>query len=749
MVKLLNLSLNQTSERQIMKRPLVLFGITTIIAICFFNLLGFEFAAVVFGISIVLFPILYFIKNKHKHASCAFICIVALLLSCGSFCTRTVTDYLPAKALCSDEQQSVSGTVYKYEEAYGGHYYTLKNVKVNNTETSATVRVYNSSYIGAEIDDTISLSSAIIYESGATNGSTNNYKANNIYISASNKGSVSVSEAAEHSINYYLNCIRTYVSDSLSLMRNKNHSAVAVATLTGDQTAIDNDILSDFRHSGIAHLFAVSGFHLTLWTSTINTIFTRIFKKSKRLPTILSIIFVLFFMALTGFTKSVTRAGIMMLAILTGKLLKRQSDPLNSLFGAGALILINNPYAVMSASLQLSFLSTFGIILFSKPVNEVVTIIDKKVKNEIAAKILQTIYATVAISVVASLFTLPVSAISFGYFSLWAPLTNILCLSAGQLIMITSAIAVTFSPVTAISKPLLVLTSLLSKYIIFITDKISKLSTAVADTSTIIEKAVFTILIIAVIVVILILKDNNRHLHIAVAMSYICVMITAVTMICIQSDNVKITVADVGNGTSLILDIKGNSMIIGCGGENHKDYKLTNAADTNNTMQYDLLLLPRNTTTESEYINTILRRYDFDNIICNSQDIQSVLSLTLPEDTVFTDYCSLNLDENCNLVYINNDDFSGVRIETEDFSCTIIFYPAADFSAVDGSWRQGSLLITRQSLPDIDLQGFENIIVSSSSDTGYDNSNIYSTADSGQIIYRTYPHSFTITEAIK
>lgn len=733
-----------------MKRPLILFGTTTIIAICFFNLLGFSFTAAVFGVSIILFPILFFIKSKYKLAGYAFICVIALLVSCGSFCTKTVADYLPAIELCSDESQSVSGTVYKYEEAYGGHYYTLTNAKVNNIQTSATVRVYNSAYIPANIDDTISLSSAVIYELGASGGSTSNYKANNIYIGASNKGAITVTKADKHSINYYLNCIRTYVSDSLALMRNKDFSAVAVALLTGNQSDIDGDVLNNFRYSGISHLFAVSGFHLTLWTSVINIIFSKAFKKKNQLPTVISIIFVIFFMALTGFTKSVTRAGIMMLIILAGKLLKRNSDALNSLFGAGALILIHNPYAVMSASLQLSFLSTFGIILLSKPVNEVAMSIDKKIKNEIASKTLKTVYTTLTISIVASLFTLPVSAISFGSFSLWAPITNILCLPAGQLMMMSSALASITSPVTAISKPLLVLTASLAKYILFITDKIARLNNAVADTSATIEKAIFTVIIIAIVLLILILRNNNKHIRAVVAISYICVMITAFTMIVIQADNTKITVADVGNGTSLVFNVKGNSIIIGCGGANYKDYKLTNAADVNNSMQYDLLILPRSTKTESAYANTIIKRYNFDGCICNSQDMQSFISEKLPENTYITDYCTLNLDENCNLVYINNDAFSGVRITTEDFSCTIIFYPMVDFSTVDESWQQGSLLITRQALPDIDLSGFENIILSSSADIEYDNSNIYSTAHSGQIIYKTYPFSsLSVTEANK
>ena len=110
----------------------------------------------------------------------------------------------------------------------------------------------------------------------------------------------------------------------------------------------------------------------------------------------------------------------------------------------------------------------------------------------------------------------------------------------------------------------------------------------------------------------------------------------------------------------------------------------------------------------------------------------------LSDNAVRTSFANINIDESVNLVYIDNDNFHGARIETEGFTATVLFNPLSDFSAVDGSWREGNLLITRQKLPDAELS-FEQIIVSTDKSENYNNSDIYSTAVNGNISYISAP----------
>lgn len=726
----------------IMTKPFIYFGTAIIITLFAANQPGFIFATAVFFAALTAAVILFFFRDKNRYTTIAFICTLAVFTSSASFCTRMVTDYLPAKSYCSDSLQTLSGRLIAYEQAYGNYYYTVDNVCFNGKATDITVRIHSKNTVNAEIDDTLTVTAATVYELGKSTGNTGSYKADGIYIGAYTTDIISVTPAEKHSVNYYLNEIRLYINNSLSALKNETITAVAVALLTGDTSSLDDSVIMNFRNSGISHLFAVSGFHLSFWTAGLTMLCDRLFKKKTKASAVVSIIFVLFFITLTGFTKSVIRSGIMMIIVLGGRLINRNSDSVNSLFFALSVILLINPFAVMSISLQLSALATLGIIILSAPTMQIANNISKPVSNPILKNALTVIITTLFISVAAGIFTMPVSAISLGNISLWAPVTNLLCLSAAQLIMILSAFSVLLSPVAALSKPLLIPVALLSKYILKVTEAIAKTEYSTVDTSSSTAKTVYIIATAVIFITIYIYRKNSQKLKNIMIASYSVIIAISLITATVQKSIIKITVPDTGNGTAIILNTGGKDIIIGCGGNQHKEYIFTSSADTN-TMRYDILLIPRQNDTESSYMSTALDRYTFDYCIHPFTDKNIINSLHFPKNSYATDKCVINLDENCKLLYINNDRFTGARLESDGFTCTIIFKPGVDFSYIDSSWSKGNLLITRQSLPDADLSGFDNIIITSSSEKAYTQSNIYSTKHSGQITYSVYPFAFT------
>ena len=73
---------------------------------------------------------------------------------------------------------------------------------------------------------------------------------------------------------------------------------------------------------------------------------------------------VVLFMAMVGFTPSVTRAGIMQLLLLFSPFFMREYDSVTSLGVSLLVILAVNPDAVFDPSLQMSFGAVAGILLF-------------------------------------------------------------------------------------------------------------------------------------------------------------------------------------------------------------------------------------------------------------------------------------------------------------------------------------------------------------------------------------------------
>ena len=89
-------------------------------------------------------------------------------------------------------------------------------------------------------------------------------------------------------------------------------------------------------------------------------------------------VFVMIYMALTGFTSSVIRSGIMMIIYLIGKEFFYESDSLNSLGIAALFMCLPNPYASGDIGMILSFSATLGIIILYPVLSDYVL---KKTEN--------------------------------------------------------------------------------------------------------------------------------------------------------------------------------------------------------------------------------------------------------------------------------------------------------------------------------------------------------------------------------
>lgn len=721
-----------------MKRPVVYIGASMFISLFIFSYLGISAVVVLFVVSaIVLLPV-FFLKNRNRVFRKILCVCISVLISSVLFSAKTIYEYHPAMQLCDDNKHSVSGNLVEYEKKFGMHYYTVDNVFVDGKPIKHKMRMKSDIYKNAQIDDVISCSDMVIYELGMDENVFLNNKANGVYLGAYTYNSFfTVGKTQTHSALYYLQSVRRYITETLHENMPSEFASVTNALLTGDDSAIEYETECNFRFSGIAHLFAVSGFHLALWTSMLYVLFSKIFRKHTAVTNALIILFVLFFMALTGFTQSVVRAGIMQIIMILGKIIKFRKDSLNSLFFALTLILTVNPFAVTSLSLQMSFLATLGIVVFADAVTDPIQKLKLKTPGFLYY-IISTVYTTLAVSIVASLFIMVVSALNFGYYCPIAPVSNVFCMPASQILMPVSVVAVIIAPVSFIAKPLFALCNLLAEYLIAVTSFISHLPYAVTNTDTVAVRILIVIMFFVIIICTVIFKEKNRSLRKCIAISTAMMLLISAGVAIIEKNSYEISVADVSNGTAVILRTGKTDAFIGCGGNRICYYKLTNIAEKVNEREFDMILIPRNSETESVFAEDILETYAFDSCIIADEHFSARLMKNLPENTIITSETAVVLDENTTLIYINNERFSGARIESSDFNATILFRPICDFSAVDEKWQTGDLLITRQSLPEISTEGFVNVIVSTSAETIYDAENIFSTKNLGSIRYAKF-----------
>lgn len=129
---------------------------------------------------------------------------------------------------------------------------------------------------------------------------------------------------------------------------------------------IDDRLLAmEFRKLGLGHILAISGFHFALLAALFGFSF-RLFLPPKMADLFLLVLLTLYFLYL-GSSPSVLRAYVMISLFLLGLLIERRGNPLNLLGAALIIELFHDPLTLTQISFQLSFLATFALLAFYKP----------------------------------------------------------------------------------------------------------------------------------------------------------------------------------------------------------------------------------------------------------------------------------------------------------------------------------------------------------------------------------------------
>ena len=226
----------------------------------------------------------------------------------------------------------------------------------------------------------------------------------------------------ENKIDFFsiiINKIQNNVKENMTKLLGQEESALCIGILIGDTMEISEKTEDNFKRSNLTHLLAVSGSHITYIITAFSATLGRMNKKSTK---IITIIFLLFFTAITGFTPSVLRASIMGILVLLASLLHRKSDTINNLGISSLLILIYNPYYITNLGFLLSFAGTIGIVILNDKISN---FLNGKL-NKRSNKIIKYLIESFCITLSANLIIIPVMAYSFSSISFTFWISNIL-----------------------------------------------------------------------------------------------------------------------------------------------------------------------------------------------------------------------------------------------------------------------------------------------------------------------------------
>lgn len=217
---------------------------------------------------------------------------------------------------------------------------------------------------------------------------------------------------------------------SIQAVFPEDAAGLVSAVLLGDRSGLRDADSSALSRAGLAHAAAVSGLHIGILAQLVMLLC----RQRRRLAAGLTIPVLILFVLLTGTRPGAVRAAVMQTVLLLAPLLKREDDGPTSLSFALLLLLLWNPYAAASVSLQLSFAAVAGILLVSGPVMKrlkpLYAHLRRRGWQRFPRGVCRFLCGVFSATLGAMLFTAPLSALYFGSMSLAGVLANLLALWA-------------------------------------------------------------------------------------------------------------------------------------------------------------------------------------------------------------------------------------------------------------------------------------------------------------------------------
>ena len=361
--------------------------------------------------------------------------------------------------------------------------------------------------------------------------------------------------------------IRQNVISVLTEVFPEDVSGFAVALLIGEKSGLDYETDVAFKVSGISHIIAVSGFHVTVLFALVYSLLCR----NRWLSAIVGIPVLFIFAATAGFSPSITRACLMHSLMILAMLFEKEYDPLTALAFAVVVMLFINPWTVTNVSFQLSMACMFGILLISDPMKQ--GILDHKIFAGIKGKkkkLLGAFASSVSMTVGATVFVTPLCAYYFGMVSLVGVLTNLLTLWIVSFIfygvLITFVMGLVLQPVAGF---LAFLLSWPIRYVLGLSKLLAEfpLAAVYMDSVFIVFWLVFVYLLIAVNFLV---RKKQILCSICCAVIGLCIVLFASWTQPMQ-DNFRVTVLDVGQGQCILLQADGKNYMVDCGGDSDED----------------------------------------------------------------------------------------------------------------------------------------------------------------------------------
>lgn len=390
---------------------------------------------------------------------------------------------------------------------------------------------------------------------------TSYYAGEGTFLLAYQQTDVTVCQGVKLPLRLYPARLRQQIGVLLENLFPEDTVAFARALLLGDTSGLTYETDTALKLSGIRHVVAVSGLHISILYTLISTLTAR----RRFLTALLGFPALVLLCAVAGFSPSVTRACVMVGLMLLAQLVNREYDSATGLSFAALVMLLRNPLVILSVGFQLSVGCVAGILLFAGPIRT--WILGKlpggEKKNAWWERWLSSGIAT---CLGAMSLTTPLSAWYFGTVSLVSVLTNLLTLWAVTLVfygLIGACVIGAFWTVGG--RTLAWLLSWVIRYILKTAQALASFPLAAVYTQS--QYIVFWLLFVYILLAVFLFQRKKQPVQL------LCCGVLGLCAALMLSwtepaqDDFRLTVLDVGQGQCILADVEGRHFLIDCGGD--------------------------------------------------------------------------------------------------------------------------------------------------------------------------------------
>ncbi len=384
-----------------------------------------------------------------------------------------------------------------------------------------------------------------------------------VFLLAYGRGALTVGEVTRgNGLRWLPARVGRAMTERIRVLFSGDAAGFLTAILTGDRGEVSEGAYLALSEAGLNHILAVSGMHCGFLMALAGLLL-----QSRKLQALLGIPLLAFYAALTGGSPSVLRACVMLSLPLLAILARRENDGPTSLLTALLLILLANPFAAASVSLQLSFAAMAGILWLTPKLYKGLT--GEKKGGKTWGKVFRFLAVAFSASMGAMVFTVPLAAYYFGALVLIAPLSSALCLWAATWAFSFGLLSVFVSFFYPPLGALLALPArLAAEYILLAAGLLSKIPYHAVYTANPYLKYWIAYAYLLFAAAYLAKRAGRRKYLLASVLAALTLVLTVRLGEARCGNDLDALVLDVGQGQSVVLSSDGVFALVDCGSAN-------------------------------------------------------------------------------------------------------------------------------------------------------------------------------------